>query len=369
MVEEIITALSRIRWLFVIARNSSFTYKGQVVDIKQVGRDLGVRYVLEGSVRKGGNRVRITAQLIEAATGAYLWADHFDGSLEHVFDLQDQIATSVGGVIEPALQVAEIRRSIARPTPNLTAYDAYLRALPFSRAWDKDPILRAVGLLDQAIEHDPDYGPALGLAAWCYAQLAASGWAEDRETASRTALDLATRAVRTASDDPTTLTNAAGALGTCHEDINAAIALIDQSLSLNPGSAVAWMWSGYLRLWAGQPDLSLEQFEQVSRLDPRTPFRPFLQTGTGAALFLKRDFDAAASLLATSLRQNTTYPMTSRMLAACYAQMGRLDQARDVVARMQATNMRVMPLVVPYRLPDHRELYLAGLRLAMGETE
>ena len=164
MVEEIITALSRIRWLFVIARNSSFTYKGQAVDVKQVGRELGVRYVLEGSVRKGGNQVRITGQLIDALTGAHLWADRFDGSLEDVFELQDKVASSVAGVIEPALQAAEAARSAARPTTDLTAYDLYLRAYAMVLSPARD-IPEALRLLDQAIAHDPRYGPALAWAA------------------------------------------------------------------------------------------------------------------------------------------------------------------------------------------------------------
>ena len=165
MVEEIITALSRIRWLFVIARNSSFSYKGQSPDVKQVGRELGVRYVLEGSVRKGGNRVRITAQLIDAETGTHLWADRFDGLIEDVFELQDKIALSVAGVIEPALQAAEMRRSAARPTTDLTAYDLYLRALAAFFFNNKERTAEAVGLLDQAIAIDRHYGPALSLAA------------------------------------------------------------------------------------------------------------------------------------------------------------------------------------------------------------
>jgi len=165
MVEEIITALSRIRWLFVIARNSSFTYKGQPVDVKQVGRELGVRYLLEGSVRKAGGRVRITAQLIDATNGAHLWADRFDGSLEDVFELQDKVAISVAGVIEPALQVAETARSAHRPTNDLTAYELYLRALakfPWSR---KEQLLEARDLLDRAIARDPRYGPVLAWAS------------------------------------------------------------------------------------------------------------------------------------------------------------------------------------------------------------
>jgi len=179
MVEEIITALSRIRWLFVIARNSSFTYKGQAVDVKQVGRELGVRYLLEGSVRKAGERVRITAQLIDAVTGVHLWADRFDGSLEDIFDLQETVAISVAGVIEPTLQVAEIRRSAERPTTDLTAYDLYLRALSYVFAWDKGAMIAALDLLGKAVEHDPHYGSALALAAGCHLSLHVSGWTND----------------------------------------------------------------------------------------------------------------------------------------------------------------------------------------------
>jgi len=181
MVEEIITALSRIRWLFVIARNSTFTYKGQAVDVKQVGRELGVRYILEGSVRKGGNRVRITGQLIDAETWAHLWADHFDGLIEDVFELQDKVASSVAGVIEPTVQAAEMRRSSDRPTKDLTAYDLYLRALAPIRSgeWEKERYLQALGLLGRAIERDPHYGPALAAAAFCHQALHNAGWTND----------------------------------------------------------------------------------------------------------------------------------------------------------------------------------------------
>ena len=178
MVEEIITALSRIRWLSVVARNSSFTYKGQNVDVKRVGRELGVRYVLEGSVRKSGNRVRITCQLIHAASGAHLWADHFDGPLADVFELQDKVAASVAGVIEPALQAAETARSAGRPTTDLTAYDLYLRA--HALVWSSARQLpEALGLLEQAIARDPQYGPALAWAAFCCYRLLLDGRSDD----------------------------------------------------------------------------------------------------------------------------------------------------------------------------------------------
>jgi TolB-like protein len=188
MVEEIITAVSRIRWLFVIARNSSFTYKGQAVDVKQVGRDLGVRYVLEGAVRKAGRRVRVTVQLIDALNGTHLWADRFDGSLEDVFDLQDKIASGVAGVIEPALQAAETARSADRPTDDLTAYNLYLRAyqMYFSSA---QQIPAALCLLEQALERDPRYGPALAWAAVCCLRLEADGSSVDPAADSRKSVD------------------------------------------------------------------------------------------------------------------------------------------------------------------------------------
>src|SRR5437660_987714 len=260
MVEEIITALSRIRWLFVIARNSSFTYKGQAVDVKQVGRELGVRYVLEGSVRKAGGRVRITPQLIDALSGTHIWADRFDGSLEDVFELQDKVASSVAGAIEPALQAVETARSASRPTNDLTAYDLYLRAWHNILSYDKGRIEQALDLLQEATARDPGYGAALALAAYCYQQLQISGWAEDREANRRTAIDLARRAVQVATDDPTALGQAALVLGYFGEDIDAALALIDRALTLNPSSARAWYWSGYLRLYSGHPGLAIEHF-------------------------------------------------------------------------------------------------------------
>src|SRR5437762_1439069 len=198
MVEEIITALSRIRWLFVIARNSTFTYKGRPIEVKEIGRELGVRYILEGSVRKGGSRVRITAQLIDAETGAHLWADRFDGLIEDVFELQDKIALSVAGVIEPALQAAEMRRSAARPTTDLTAYDLYLRALAVFYPITKERVIEALRLFEEAIAIDPHYGPALSWAAMCHREIATSGWAEAPETSWRKGSALARQAVQAA---------------------------------------------------------------------------------------------------------------------------------------------------------------------------
>ena len=207
MVEEIITALSRIRWLFVIARNSTFTYKGQSVDVKQVGRELGVRYVLEGSVRKAGQRVRITGQLIDAATGTHLWADRFDGSLEDVFELQDKVAVSVAGVIEPSIASSRNCRSSDRSDHDLTAYDLYLRA--YAMFWSSaKQIPEALRLTKQAIARDPRYGPALAWAAYCCVRSFMDGQSEDREADRREGVDFARRALQVAGDDPGILANA-----------------------------------------------------------------------------------------------------------------------------------------------------------------
>jgi TolB-like protein/class 3 adenylate cyclase/Flp pilus assembly protein TadD len=367
MVEEIITALSRIPWLFVIARNSSFTYKGQAVDVKQVGRQLGVRYVLEGSVRKGGSRVRITAQLIDAQTGAHLWADRFDGSLEDVFDLQDRVAISVAGLIEPALQAAEMRRSVARPTTDLSAYDLFLRAAALFYPIARERVFEALELLEQAIAIDRDYGPALAAAAVCHLVLFTQGWAEDAETSCREAADFARQALQVAQNDPRVLASAAYVLARFGEDIGAMIELLDRALALNPSSALGWFYSGVLRLWVGQPDLAIEHVETSLRLSPRDRAGSPLQI-LGLAYFFQRRLDEAASKLVLAIQDDPGMPRAHQALAACYAHMGRLDDARAIVSRLRAITSQIVPSDLPWHNPEHCELFLSGLRLAMGEA-
>ena len=371
MVEEIITALSRIRWLFVIARNSTFTYKGQAIDVKRVGRELGVRYILEGSVRKGGNRVRITAQLIEGETGTHLWADRFDGLIEDVFELQDKIALSVAGVIEPALQAAEMRRSAARPTTDLTAYDLYLRALAVFYPITKERVIEALRLFEEAIAIDPHYGPALSWAAMCHREIATSGWAEAPETSWRKGSALARQAVQAAENDPRVLVNAALVLAhfgdDIGEDIGAMIGLIDRALALNPSFARGWNVSGILRNIAGEHDLAIEHIGIALRLSPRERIGTPLVV-LGMAYFVKRQFDEAASKLLLAVQDNPGHPGTYRCLAACYAHMGRLDEAHEIVTRLRAITPIIVPSDVPYRNLEYRELLLSGLRLAMGES-
>jgi TolB-like protein len=368
MVEEITTTLARIRWLFVIARNSSFTYKGQAVDIKQVGRELGVRYVLEGSVRKAGGRVRITAQLIDAQNDAHLWADRFDGSLEDVFDLQDQVAISVAGVIEPTLQAAEMARSVERPTADLTAYDLYLRAYAIAFSWEKSATIRSLELLEQAIERDPDYGSALAQAAARHFELHLNGWTKDPETSRRNGVELSRRALQVAGDDPNVLCNVAYILAYFGEEIDVAIALVDHGLKLNPSSARGWQWSGWLRAWTGQPDLAIKHFETSLRLNPREQ-RANPLMGIGVAHFFAGRLEEARAALLRSLQEKPNWVPTHRFLASCYAHMGRLDEAREVIRKLRALTNVLVPSAENWRDPDHREFYLSGLRLAAGETK
>jgi len=366
MVEEIITALSRIRWLFVIARNSSFTYKGQAVDVTRVGHELGVRYVLEGPVRKAAGRVRITAQLINALTGTHLWADRFDGLLEDVFELQDKVSSSVAGVIEPALQAAETARSAGRPTTDLTAYDLYLRAYAIGMSSQlRDP--EALRLVEQAITRDPRYGPALAWGALCCFRLLENGRCEDREVDRGKGIGFARRALEVAGDDPGILANAAIALAYFGEDIGTMMALVDRALALNPNYARGWHISGALRSWAGQPDIAIKHLEAALRLSPRA------RVGTtfaviGQAHLLSRRFDEAVPKLLLAIQDDPTFPFPHRVLAACYAHMDRLDDAREIMERLRAITPVAIPDTSYLRNPEHRELFLSGLRLAAGET-
>jgi len=365
MVEEIITALSRIRWLFVIARNSSFTYKGQHVDVKQVGRELGVRYVLEGSVRKAGNRVRITVQLVEAESGVNLWAERFDGSLEDVFDFQDQVAINIAGVIEPTLQAAEVQRASRRSATDLTAYDLHLRAYAVVFGSPRQ-VRQALALLDAAISRDPNYGAALGFAAFCCMRVCNDGSSEDMEADRRKGIDYARRASEAARDDPSALANSAATLAYFGENIGAMLAVADRALSLNPSYARGWCTKGFLSLLAGDLTVAIKHAEAAARLSPRARIGSVFQI-IGAAHLAAGHFEEAASTLALAVQDQPEYPHVMRLLASCYAHMGRVDDAKEIIKRLRA----ITPLVVEdfsfFRKPEHRELLLSGLRLAIGE--
>jgi adenylate cyclase len=367
MVEEIITALSRIRWLFVIARNSSFTYKGQAIDVKRVGRELGVRYVLEGSVRKTIGRIRVTVQLVEADTGAHLWADRFDRSLEDVFDVQDQVAASVAGIIEPALQSAEARRSVQRPTSDLTAYDLYLRASALLTPSNRQAH-EALHLIEQALERDPRYGPALAWGAICCVQLLNDGRSEDTGRDRLRATEYARRALAVADNDPGVMANSALALAYTGEDIDTVMTLVDRALSLNPNFARGWRISGLLRIWAGEPDIAVPRLETYLRLNPLGRVGG-LSFDIGMAHFFRHNFDLAVPKLLVAIQEDPSQAGPYRFLAACYAHIGRIDEARAILERLREFSRVIMPTQVPFRRPKDRKLFLSGLRLAMGALE
>jgi TolB-like protein len=268
IVEEIIGALSRMRWLFVIARNSSFTYKGRAVDVKQIGRELGVRYVVEGSLRKSADRVRIAAHLIDAGTGAHLWADRFEGPVADIFDLQDQLTASVIGAIAPKLEQAEIARAKRKPTKSLDAYDYYLRGLSAVHAWREDTNREALAMFGKAIERDPAFAAAYGFAARCNSQRKACGWPSDRERDVAEVRRLAALALKHGPDDAVALSTSGIALAFVAGEISEGGALLKRALALNPNLAMTWLFSGWAELWNGVPEAALEKIGTAMRLSP-----------------------------------------------------------------------------------------------------
>jgi adenylate cyclase len=370
MVDDIITALSHFKALFVIARNSSFTYKGRAVDVKQVGRELGVRYVLEGSVRKAANRVRITGQLVDTATGAHLWADRFDGGLGDIFDLQDQVTESVVGAIAPAVEKAEIERAKRKPTESLDAYTVYLRGLAMlyqftsRQAYDE-----AVHLFNSAIELDPDFASAYGRAAICYAFAKTSGWISVTAKEIAEVKMLAQRAVELGKDDAIALTTGGYALAVVVRDLEAAAALIDRALVLNSNFAEAWHWGGWVKNFLGEPEAAIERFARALRLSPLDPSAVGMRAGTAYAHFLLGRYDEAASWATMALQDSPDFQPGLRVAAASNAMAGRPEQAHKAMARLRQLNptLRVSNLkdvLSPYRRVEDLSRYEEGLRQA-----
>ena len=368
IVEEITTALSRIRWLFVIARNSAFAYKGRAVDIRQVGKELGVRYVLEGSVRRAANRIRITGQLIEAATGAHLWADSFDGDFSDVFELQSGIATKVVGALAPKLEQAEIERARQVPTANLQAYDYYLRGLASFHQERREANAVAMSSFAKAIEGDPDFAPAYGMAALCYSQRLRGGFMANREAEKAEARRLARRAAELGKDDAVALSAGGGVLALVVHEVEAGAALVDRGLSLNPNHAYGWGASAWIRVWLGEPDLVIEHASRGMRLSPLDPQLHMMETGTAFGHFIAGRYDEAASWAEKSLFEMPHYQGTLRVLAASHALAGRVDEAKAAMGAMRALNpmMRLCDLqeLVPFRRSDDFGRYAEGLRRA-----
>ncbi|GLR91300.1 adenylate/guanylate cyclase domain-containing protein [Bradyrhizobium iriomotense] len=370
MAEDIITALSRFKALFVIARHSSFTYKGRAVDVKQVGRELGVRYVLEGSVRKAANRVRITGQLVDTATGTHLWADRFDGGLSDIFDLQDQVTESVVAAIAPAVEKAEIERAKRKPTESLDAYTLHLRGLAklyqFNNRQANDEALR---LFNKATELDPDFASAYGRAASCYVDAKSCGWISATANEIAEVSRLAQRAVELGKDDAIAIALSGRALAYVARDLEGGAALTDRALALNSNSAEAWYGGGWVKIWLGEPKLAIERFARAMRLSPLDPWITQMQAGTAHSHFFLGRYDEAASWAAMALQDSSDLQTGLRIGAASNAMAGRLEQAHKAVAWLRQLNpaLRVSTLkqvLGPYRRAEDLLRYEEGLRKA-----
>jgi TolB-like protein/DNA-binding SARP family transcriptional activator/Tfp pilus assembly protein PilF len=369
VVEEITTALSRFRSLFVIARNSAFTYKGRAVDVRQVGRELGVRYLLEGRVRKAAKRVRITGQLIDAASATHLWADRFDGTPEDIFDLQDHVTASVVGAISPALEQAEIERAKRKPTESLGAYDYFLRGRAALHEGSVQGHKDALELFSRAIELDPDFASAYGMAAYCYCHRKTNGWIADPKKEIAETERLARRAVELDKDDAVALSYGGFSLAYVVGELDAGVAFIDRALLLNPNLATAWIVSGWVRVWLGQPEVAIEHLASATRLSSLDPLTNRTRTTTAHAHFFAGRYDEASAWAARALREWPDFQTALRIAAASYALAGRLEEAKDVRERLQKLDpkLRLSNLVDelgPYARREDVARYMDGLRIA-----
>jgi adenylate cyclase len=364
MVDDILTALSRFKSLFVIARNSSFTYKGKAVDIKQVGRELGVRYVLEGSVRKSAGRVRITGQLIDAATGMHLWADRFEGDMSDIFALQDEVTINVVSAIEPKLLKNEIELASRRRPDNLSAYDLFLRALPHHYSMTREGLAEAVRLCYRALELDPRYGSAAGLAGACQILQIALGYVTNLKSEAEEAKRLLQLSLSIDENDPDTLATVGWATAQLFGDFDTATEMVDRAVALNPNFAFAWNLRGWTYRLAGQEEEAIRSFERTIRLSPLDPMLYTTFAGMGIALIGLQRFDEAVEVAKKALRKNPSFAPSYRCLAAALAHLGREAEAREAVTRLLELdpNFRISEFTA--RGHWRAQLFIQGLRKA-----
>ncbi|HEY5070454.1 MAG TPA: TIR domain-containing protein [Caulobacteraceae bacterium] len=361
MVEEIAAALSRAKSIFVIGGASGLSFKGKSVTAREAARTLGVRYVLEGSVRNAGNRVRIAVKLIDGADGAQIWADRFEDTLDDVFALQDKVALAVAGVIEPAVREAEIRRASARPTDNMGSYDLCLRAQALYRSIAKSDVFAAKDLLDRAIAMDADYGWALALAVSCQSLIILYRWSDDRVARVRETHDLIERAIKASGNDAAVLAHVAMAMPLIGGDPQAAKTLADRAQELNPGAPTVWVAGGVVRMRLGEPEVAFEHFATALRLDPLSPDRPIWVGQQGYARFAQKRFREAIELTIQSVQLRPDWPMNYAILAASHGHLGELVAGRDSIARFRvltSVDMRT------FAAPGYLRLFLDGIALA-----
>lgn len=368
IVEDITTRLSRIKWLFVIARNSAFTYKGRAVDIRQVGRELGVRYVVEGSVRKAGTRMRITGQLIQAETGQHIWANHFDGELADIFELQDQVTSSLVAAVEPSLRQAEIERALGKPTGHLDAYDHYLRALPHFYTLTQDGMDRAIALLEQAIAIDPAFALAKAFVARCYAWRNPQGWAAAPDLETATAVRLGREALAEGGNDPSVLWMVGFVKWQLRVDFDGALDLYERSLAINPNCASALTARGWALAWAGRSDEAIPSLLQALRLSPLDPEAFFAMSALGCAYMIAGRFEEGLKWTTRALRERPGFAPSLRFHAICLARLGRSREARETIDHLLELEPGLGLALLERRAPIFHAkpmaFYLDGLREA-----
>ena len=368
MADEIIAALSRMRWLFVIARNTSFAYKGRSVEVQQVGAELGVRYVLEGSVRRSTSRVTITGRLVDAATATLLWAGAFEGNLEGVFDLQHQVSESVVGQIAPELERAEIERAKRKPTDRLDAYDLFLRGMAHFHQQMRDANSEALELFYKAIELDPEFALPYGLASICYSRRKTRGWVADPAQERVEAERLAKRAVELGQDNAIALYTGGFTIAHVLGELEAGDALIDAALALNPNSAGGWYYGGWVKLMLGKLDAAVDYEARAMRLSPLDPLMGLIRAATGFAYFSGGHYDKAIWWAQKACLEQPNFPVGWRLLAASAALAGRRDEAQKAAARavkldpgFRASNLANYATL---RRSEDVARYEQGLRLA-----
>ncbi len=333
IVEAITAALSRIRSFFVIARNSAFTYKGRATNVRDIGKELGVAYLLEGSVQKAGNRLRIIVQLVETEGGAHVWSSRFDGGIDEFFDLEDRITEQVAGALQPSIRIAEIERSRRKRPQDLGCYDYTMRAMPYVWALEKDGTSQALDLLEKALRIDPGYPLALSLAGWCHAQRGVYNWTDDIAGEQAMARALAERAANLSSDDPFILA-VLGAVHTFVRNHGTARVLLERALSLDPNGAWAWSRLGWLENYADEPRKAIENFERALRLSPIDPMNFNNYAGMGSAHEVAQEYDEAVAFYRRALQEQPNASWIYRNLASSLSGAGRIEEGRQMFAEM-----------------------------------
>jgi len=367
VVEEIVSALARFKSIFVIAAGDNLMSDGKAMSPQDAARELGVRYVLEGSVRKAGGRVRIAVHLVDASSGAEIWADRLDDTMEDVFALQDRIAARVAGVIEHAVQDVDTHRAAARPTANMSSYDLWLRALSLFRLSRKAEMLTAIDLLDQAIALDPDFALAMSTSCVCRRQVIDHRWSDDPEQVRRRGLELVERALWLAGEDARVVCEVAISLPGLEGNLDRAVVLADRALALNPASAFILMASGSLRLKCGEPDVAAKQLEAAMSLDPISTMNGFMRMYLATARFQQQRFDEALALFRTTTLR---LPISYAVLAALHGHLGQKAQALEALAQFESQSIGTIEEAarIWFPRPRERELFLDGIALAEGKS-